>query len=60
MYWDFPGGPEVRTLCFQLLGAQVLSLVGELGSRKTRGAAKNKNKNKQQQQKPENKKRMNV
>ena len=41
--WGFPGDPVVRTWAFSLLEAQVPSLVGELRSYKTCGAAKKLN-----------------
>ena len=36
---DFPGGPVVKTPCFQCRGARVQPLVGELRSHMPRGAA---------------------
>ena len=43
---DFPGSPEVKTLCCQGRGARVQSLVGQLRSRMLHGLAQKKKKKK--------------
>ena len=42
---DSPGDPVVQPLCFQMLGAWVQSLIGELRSHTPWGTAKKKIKN---------------